>query len=137
MRLHPHLTAALLLSTAAAAQGRPPPLTPPGEPESTMTRALEAGSTLLQRDAPWDQLDVYVVGFHPMAENPLMQFEAHRILPPGEPGLRQCALYDGNPKDRELTGIEYIISERLFPSCLKTRSSTGTRTMARSSRASS
>ena len=114
MRLHHHLTAALLLSSAAAAQEAGPPLTPPGEPESTMTRALEAGSTLLQRDAPPDQLDVYIVGFHPMAENPQMQFEAHHFCRQVNQDFAQCALYDGNTKDANLTGIEYIISERLF-----------------------
>jgi hypothetical protein len=114
MRLHHHLTAALLLSTAAAAQEAGPPLTPPGEPESTMTRALEAGSTLLQRDAPPDQLDVYIVGFHPMAENPQMQLEAHHFCRQVNQDFAQCALYDGNTKDANLTGIEYIISERLF-----------------------
>jgi hypothetical protein len=114
MRLHHHLTAALLLSTAAAAQEAGPPLTPPGETESTMTRALEAGSTLLQRDAPPDQLDVYIVGFHPMAENPQMQFEAHHFCRQVNQDFAQCVLYDGNTKDANLTGIEYIISERLF-----------------------
>ena len=83
-----------------------------------MTKALEAGSVLLQRDAPPDQLDVYIVGFHPMAENPQMQFEAHHFCRQVNQDFAQCALYDGNTKDANLTGIEYIISERLFSELL-------------------
>ena len=116
MRQYHCLAAALLLlaPASAPAQEAGPPLTPPGEPESTMTTALETGSMLLQRDAPPDQLDVYLAGFHPMAENPQMQFEAHHFCRQVNQEFAQCALYDGNTKDANLTGIEYIISERLF-----------------------
>lgn len=104
----------LLASGAAKAQEAAPPLTPPGAPQSAMTTTLEAGAALLQRDAPPGQLQVYVVGFHPMAQNPQVQFEAHHFCRQVNQDFMHCALYDGNTEDANLTGIEYIISERLF-----------------------
>ena len=50
-----------------------------GRPEGTRTSVLEAGATALQRDAPPDHLDVYLVGFHPMRDDPQHQFEAHHF----------------------------------------------------------
>ena len=40
----------------------------PGHPESTKTNVLEAGASALQTDAPTDQLNIYLVGFHPMKD---------------------------------------------------------------------
>jgi hypothetical protein len=79
-----------------------------------MTGALETGAAVLQRDVPPDQLDGYIVGFHPMVQNPQMQFEAHHFCRQVNQDFMQCALYDGNTRDANLTGVEYIISERLF-----------------------
>jgi hypothetical protein len=75
---------------------------------------LEAGATVLQRDAPTEQLDIYLVGFHPLLDDPQHQIEAHHFCRQINEDLAQCALYDGNTAEANLNGIEYIISERLF-----------------------
>jgi Protein of unknown function (DUF1264) len=94
--------------------GSAPAVEPAGDAKSPTTSALAAGSTALQTDAPPDSLDVYVVGFHPMKDDPLHQVEAHHFCRQVNEDLAQCALYDGNTAQANLTGIEYIISERLF-----------------------
>lgn len=111
------LTAAFLPLLAAACTGAAPsgPTTsPPGAAESAKTDVLETGATLLQRDAPTDGLDIYLVGFHPMKDDPSEQTEAHHFCKQVNEDFAQCALYDGNTGDANLNGIEYIISERLF-----------------------
>lgn len=89
---------------------------PPGSEESTKTEILEGGSTVLQTDAPLDPMNVYLVGFHPMKEDPRHQVEAHHFCNQVNEDFAQCVLFDGNTEDANLTGIEYIISEKLFKS---------------------
>lgn len=107
--------ALLLLASACTGSGAVgPSAQPAGRPESVRTSVLEAGATALQRDAPPDRLDVYLVGFHPLKDDPSHQFEAHHFCRQVNEDFAQCALYDGNTADANLTGVEYIISERLF-----------------------
>jgi hypothetical protein len=74
------------------------------------------GAKVLQSDAPLNNMDVYLVGFHPMKEDPTQQVEAHHFCHQVNEDFAQCALFDGNTKAANLTGIEYIISEKLFTS---------------------
>lgn len=90
------------------------PSRPPGAEKSAKTQALEAGAQLLQRQAPPNAMDVYLVGFHPMKDDPLHQVEAHHYCHQVNEDFAQCALFDGNGDEANLTGIEYIISEKLF-----------------------
>ena len=111
------VTAVALLGAGCTGSGATrPATTPPGTAESTRTDVLEAGAMAFQRDAPTDGLDVYLVGFHPMRENPRHQMEAHHFCKQVNEDFAQCALYDGNTAEANLNGIEYIISERLFES---------------------
>ncbi|HEY0335241.1 MAG TPA: OBAP family protein [Stenotrophomonas sp.] len=89
-------------------------ITPPGAAESPKTDALEAGAAMLQGNGPLAKMDVYLVGFHPMKEQPGHQMEAHHFCRQVNEDFAQCALFDGNTADANLNGIEYIISERLF-----------------------
>lgn len=89
---------------------------PPGEEETAKTDVLETGATILQTDSPLAPMDVYLVGFHPMKEDPAHQMEAHHFCSQVNEDFAQCALFDGNTRDANLNGIEYIISERLFES---------------------
>jgi hypothetical protein len=98
--------------TGSGATG--PAISAPGAPESAKTTVLEAGAAVLQRDAPTHALDIYIVGFHPMKHEPSRQVEAHHFCKQVNEDFMQCALYDGNTAAANLTGIEYIISERLF-----------------------
>src|SRR5690606_28293641 len=104
----------LLLALPACTGASEPKVRPPGAQQSFESTALEAGATALQADAPADALDVYLSGFHPMKDDPAHQVEAHHFCRQANQDFMQCALFDGNTAEANLTGIEYIISERLF-----------------------
>ncbi|RIK89516.1 MAG: DUF1264 domain-containing protein [Proteobacteria bacterium] len=102
---------ALLVGAAAAhAQEQ----RPPGAEKSARTEVLEAGAVALQDTEPVDQLSIWLVGFHPMKDDPSHQMEAHHYCRQVNEDFAQCALFDGSSKDARLNGIEYIISEKLF-----------------------
>jgi hypothetical protein len=111
-RLAPALLLALAGCTGSGATG--PVAQPPGAPESARTSALATAASALQRDAPVTNLDVYLVGFHPMRDDPAKQMEAHHFCRVVNEDLMQCALFDGNTRTANLTGTEFIIAERLF-----------------------
>ena len=114
------LAAAVLAASASALLLRrtvaPVPATrrPAGRPKSARLAVLETGSALLQPMTPLRAFDVYLVGFHPMKDDPHHQMEAHHFCRQVNDDLMQCVLFDGNTADANLTGIEYIISERMF-----------------------
>lgn len=91
-----------------------PDIEPAGQEESTKTDILEAGASLLQANAPLEPMEVYLVGFHPMKEDPSHQMEAHHFCNQVNEDFAQCVLFDGNTENANLNGIEYIISEQLF-----------------------
>jgi Protein of unknown function (DUF1264) len=106
--------AVLVLAGCTGSGAIGPAVDATGQPESARTSVLEIGATTMQRDAPTDALDIYLVGFHPMKNDPDHQFEAHHFCRQVNEDFAQCALYDGNTAEANLNGIEYIISERLF-----------------------
>src|SRR4051794_3347541 len=93
---------------------REPPVTPSGEGRSLWRTTLEAGAALLQDTTPLKDFDIYVVGLHCAKHEPDMQMEAHHFCRQVNQDFLQCVLFDGNTKDANLIGIEYIISARLF-----------------------
>jgi hypothetical protein len=107
---------ALVLAVTACTGGGsvPPPVSPQGRAESTRTNVLETGAAALQTNAPLSGMDVYLVGIHPMKNDPSHQMVAHHFCHQVNEDFAQCALFDGNTAAANLTGIEYIISERLF-----------------------
>jgi hypothetical protein len=107
---------ALLLGGWAGSGVAGPATEPAGRPQTTQSRVLETGAAALQTDAPPDSLDIHLVGFHPLKDDPEHQIEAHHFCRQVNEELMQCALYDGSTAEANLTGIEYIISERLFAS---------------------
>lgn len=98
------------LSSANAESG------PPGERKSTKTSVLEKGAKVLQGKAPLRGIDTYLVGFHPMKLHPDRQMEAHHYCKQVNEDFAQCVLFDDSSKEARLTGVEYIISEKLFES---------------------
>ncbi|TCZ50784.1 OBAP family protein [Roseicella aquatilis] len=104
----------LLLAACTGSGASGPTGQPAGAPESARTSALATAASAIQRDAPVANLDVYLVGFHPMKDDPNHQVEAHHFCRVVNEELMQCALFDGNTRAANLTGVEYIISERLF-----------------------
>lgn len=87
---------------------------PAGEGKGAWLGTLEQGANLLQTNAPLRGFDVYVVGFHCAKGEPDFQMEAHHFCRVVNDDLLQCVLFDGNTKDANLIGVEYIVSERLF-----------------------
>ncbi|XGC82326.1 OBAP family protein [Bdellovibrio bacteriovorus] len=85
-----------------------------GQEITSKTKALATGSRIIQRKAPFAEMNIYVVGFHPMKNNPSQQMEAHHFCRQVNEDFAQCALFDGNTKEAKLNGIEYIISEKIF-----------------------
>jgi hypothetical protein len=108
------LLSGLALAACTGAGATDPAVEVAGRPESTRTSVLEMGAAAMQRDAPTDALEIYLVGFHPLKDDPAHQFEAHHFCQQVNEDFAQCALYDGNTAAANLNGIEYIISERLL-----------------------
>ncbi|GAB2511275.1 OBAP family protein [Paramicrobacterium agarici] len=93
---------------------RPSPTQPAGEGKGFELAILETGATALQSSTPLHGFDVYVVGFHPAKSDPHMQMEAHHYCRVVNDDLLQCTIFDGNTRDANLIGVEYIVSEKLF-----------------------
>lgn len=106
----------VIASITIGCDGRERSTDPLGKEKTTKTEVLEAGAALLQKNAPLDAMDVYLVGFHPLKDGPHHQLEAHHICAQVNEDFAQCVLFDGNTAKANLTGIEYIISESLFDS---------------------
>ncbi|HEX5597031.1 MAG TPA: OBAP family protein [Micromonosporaceae bacterium] len=77
---------------------------------------LEQGAKIFQETTPLKGFDVYTAGFHCAKDHPEMQMEAHHYCRIVNDDLMQCVLFDGNTRDANLIGIEYIVSERLYRS---------------------
>jgi hypothetical protein len=115
MKTWPCASAILLVYASAAwPQDAGPGVSPPGAEKTAKTQALETGARMLQGNSPPEQMNVYLVGFHPMKAAPEHQMEAHHFCRQVNQDFAQCALFDGNTEDANLNGIEYIVSEKLF-----------------------
>jgi hypothetical protein len=93
---------------------RPSPTRPTGTGKGAWLAALEQGANLLQDVEPLKGFDVYVAGFHCARDEPRMQMEAHHFCRVVNDDFLQCVIFDGNTRDANLIGIEYIVSEALF-----------------------
>ena len=103
-----------LLCLAACGKETQSTVQAPGAPESTKTKALEAGAAALQDKPPIEALNAYLDGFHFYNGKPDMQMEAHHYCSILNEDVIQCVIYDGNVKDAKLMGVEYIVSEKVF-----------------------
>lgn len=99
---------------AACNADRAPEVSPAGAETSAKTDALKAGAKVLQSSAPVAGMDVYLVGFHPMKDDPSHQMEAHHYCKQVNEDFAQCALFDSNTDRANLNGVEYIISKKIF-----------------------
>jgi hypothetical protein len=114
MSRHTAFLPVALLLLQACGRSDPPANRPAGNAADTMTETLKAGAKVIQGNAPPAQMDVHLIGFHPMKQHPEHQMEAHHYCRQVNEDFAQCALFDGSTKDANLNGIEYIISEKLF-----------------------
>lgn len=107
--------APVLLVTACHRETSPPTAPPapaPAVPTPGPRGGAAAGPT--QTLAPPRSFDYYLDAFHVMRNDPSMHIEVHHFCRDLNDDISQCALFDGNAADAKLTGIEYIISERMF-----------------------
>jgi hypothetical protein len=104
----------MLLATGCRGGSADPGNRPAGQERTGTTGILEAGATALQDVAPVGQMNVYLVGFHPMKDHPQEQMESHHYCNQVNEDFAQCVLFDGNTKAANLHGIEYIVSEKIF-----------------------
>jgi hypothetical protein len=86
----------------------------PGAERTAKTATLETGAALVQAKAPVEQIAIYLDGFHVAKADPRMQMEAHHYCNQVNEDLAQCVLFDGNTAQARMTGVEYIISEKLY-----------------------
>jgi hypothetical protein len=111
------IVAALGLCASGCTEERKATATAPGgAPTSAKVDALKAGAAALQTHAPLAGMNMYLVGFHPLKNDPEHQMEAHHFCRQVNEDFAQCALFDGNTAASNLNGIEYIISGKLFES---------------------
>lgn len=95
---------------------RPSPVRPAGRGKGAWLAALEQGAHLMQPTTPLKGFDVYVVGFHCPKGVPDEQMEAHHYCRVVNDDLLQCVLFDGNTREANLIGVEYIVSDVLYGS---------------------
>ena len=97
---------------------------PAGQCRGAWLALLAHGANLLQTAAPLRGFDLYLVGFHCAKDAPDCQVEAHHFCRVVNDDLLQCVLFDGNTRQANLIGVEYIVSGRLFgtvPAAERTR----------------
>ncbi|MGE5524321.1 MAG: OBAP family protein [Rhodospirillaceae bacterium] len=107
------LYAAIVLAVAACGNSDKPKVSPPGEPARTKTDAVKPEPSAVQQ-APPGGLNIYLVGFHPMKDDPKTQVVAHHYCRQLNEDFAQCAIFDANTGEANLIGLEYIISEKVY-----------------------
>ncbi|HUF82236.1 MAG TPA: OBAP family protein [Burkholderiales bacterium] len=106
--------AVIAFALPGCTEERAPVVTPAGAPTSPRIDTLRTGAEMLQANAPVSGMNLYLVGFHPMKEDPANQMEVHHFCRQVNEDFAQCALFDGNTANANLTGVEFIISEKMF-----------------------
>jgi hypothetical protein len=107
---------ALVIATTACGGGNTSPRDThiAGNDRSAKTASLESAANLIQNKAPVEAIAMYLDGFHVAKDDPTMQMEAHHYCNQANEDFAQCILFDGNTAEARMTGIEYIISEKLY-----------------------
>jgi hypothetical protein len=75
---------------------------------------VKASASAPQSQPPIRAIDAYLDGFHFYSGRMQQQMETHHYCSNLDEEVIQCVLFDGNRGDGKLTGVEYIISARLF-----------------------
>jgi hypothetical protein len=88
--------------------------TAPGSPATAKSQALESAANLIQSTEPVDRIALYLNGFHAAKDDPSMQMEAHHYCNMVNEDFTQCVLFDGNTGESRMSGIEYIISAKMY-----------------------
>ncbi|HEY0708739.1 MAG TPA: OBAP family protein [Polyangia bacterium] len=107
---------ALAVAAACKRENSPPSnaQAPPGREKELGTKVLETSARALQDLSAIRGLDHYLDGFHVMKDDPSLHMEAHHFCKGMNEEFTQCVIFDGNTKDANIIGLEYLISEQLF-----------------------
>eukprot|EP01091_Cochliopodium_minus_P005391 TRINITY_DN15326_c0_g1_i1.p1 TRINITY_DN15326_c0_g1~~TRINITY_DN15326_c0_g1_i1.p1 ORF type:complete len:276 (-),score=55.68 TRINITY_DN15326_c0_g1_i1:247-1074(-) len=113
------LTFGALLGVSAisgrnASSNMKPSIHPEGDKKGMKTKLLEVGTMLMQSKEPLSGINTYMVSLHPMQNNSFQQMQAHHFCKQVNGDFAQCIMFDGNTKDANMIGVEYIISEKLY-----------------------
>lgn len=100
------------MALPAAAETAPAPL--PGAEKTLKTRVLENSARWMQGDSPLQGINVYLVGLQRQRTDPTQQNETHQYCEQVNQDFAQCVLYDGNGRGARLSGVQYIISAKLY-----------------------
>ena len=63
---------------------------------------------------PLSGFTVHLDGFHTMKDDPAHMLEAHHYCRQSSPDVMECVLFDGDGDRAHMTGVEYIVSEKVF-----------------------
>lgn len=85
-----------------------------GTHKDAKTKVLEAGSEMLQSEAPLKSVHAHACGIHFYSGDINRQVIAHHYCSHLGEDMRKCVIYDSDKPDAKLIGIEYIISAKLF-----------------------
>jgi hypothetical protein len=84
-------------------------------PEKVVSTKTVATTTSTAQDFyPVKDLNILLVGIHPMKNNPKHQLIAYHYCKQNNPDVMQCMLFDSDTRDAHIFGVEYIISEKYF-----------------------
>ena len=75
---------------------------------------LENSARWMQGDSPLQDINVYLVGLQRQRTDPTQQNETHQYCEQVNHDFAQCVLYDGNGRGARLSGVQYIISAKLY-----------------------
>lgn len=94
MRAFGWIAAAGALLAGCGGDNTPSQVESPGAAPSARTRALAAGSAILQDQTPVQALDVYLDGFHFANHDLQAQTEAHHYCSVVDEDVRQCVIFE-------------------------------------------
>jgi len=88
--------------------------TVPGQPMDIKQKILCAGTAMMGKFTPLNEICDHVVGFHFYNGDMNKQVVAHHYCSALNADFKQCVIYDSDKPDAKLIGVEYIISEKIF-----------------------
>ena len=124
------------LSVWSQADDREPQVESQGAEKSPTTKMLEMGAKVLQTEAPLNDMDIYLVGFHPMKEDPAHQMEAHHFATRSTRTLRSASSLMAIRERPTLTASSTSFRKSSLLPSLRRRNHTGTPITTRSFRGS-
>ncbi|KAJ5098591.1 hypothetical protein N7532_005592 [Penicillium argentinense] len=100
--------------SACARNSRPELSGIPGDPQTTKSKVLETGASMVQNFTPVKQICAHLNAFHVYANDPTRCVEANHYCAHLTEDVRQCLIYDSPETNARLIGVEYMVTPRIF-----------------------